>query len=114
MGFTVFGRKTVAYRAGYATSGIDEINTGSANGLMVFPNPTNGDVTLTYNRSQAGESVISLYDLMGRILQTVTHADVNAQMQIVKLNVSQLPIGMYELRVVNAENTTAGRLQILK
>jgi hypothetical protein len=105
--------KTVAYRAGYATSGIGEINANS-NGLMAFPNPSNGDITLTYDVSVSGESVISIYDLTGQMVQTMSHADIAGKMQLVGLHVSQLAAGMYEVRVVNSESSTSTRLHLIR
>lgn len=104
--------KTVAYRQGYASSGINEIST-AANGLTAFPNPTSGDVTLSYNTSKPGESAISIYDLTGRLLMSVAHSDTNG-LQMQTMNVAELPMGIYEVRVSNSESTTSAKLQITK
>ena len=113
MGFTAFSKKTVAYRAGYTSSGINDINSSSKNGMLIFPNPTNEQATLVYEMTQAGESQIGIYDLTGRLLQTSVNTS-GEGFQTVSLKVSELPVGMYEVRVVNSQSTTSVKLQIVK
>jgi hypothetical protein len=112
MGFTVLNQKAVAYRAGYASSGINDISAG-ANGLMSFPNPANDKVSVVYNMATAGETEINIYDLTGRLLQSNIHASA-VGMQSVSIDIAQLPPGMYEIKMTNAQSAGAVKLQIVK
>jgi hypothetical protein len=105
--------KTVAYRAGYTSSGINDISSSSKGDLLVYPNPSNDHVNLVYEMHEAGESQIAIYDLTGRLVQTAAYTS-GAGVQTVPMSTSALSMGMYEVRVSNAESTTSVKLQVVK
>ena len=113
MGFTVFHKKNVGYRQGYAASGIDESSVSANKDLMVFPNPANTKATLIYDMKKAGEAQINIYDLTGRLVQSISNTS-GEGVQTLSLTVSELPIGMYEVRVTIATSSSSVKLQITK
>lgn len=77
-------------------------NTGehTAQSLTLYPNPTHN--TLTLNANLEGRTTVKVIDIMGR---TVKHYVVNG-LTAMRLNVSDLPNGVYFVSVSN-ESTTA-------
>ena len=82
------------------------------NGLVIYPNPTGGTLTV---ESASPIREITVYDLSGRVMMTAggngtasvetTHALSLRQ----DINVSSLPAGIYLLRVVTTSGVETGR-----
>lgn len=64
--------------------------------LTVFPNPTNGDLTVRWTAAVNRNLLLKLYDLNGRLL---TQRTVNGRSHNVILNTAELPAGVYLLRL---------------
>jgi len=65
--------------------------------LRIYPNPTNGQLTIVMNDEQLTMNNVEIYSTMGQKLQSIT---VNPQSEIV-IDVSHLASGMYLLKVEN-------------
>lgn len=76
-------------RAEFQNVGIDDFPEES---LVLYPNPTNGKLTVSGSKFQV--SSIEIYDVYGKLLQSVTVNDVAAD-----LDVSVLPAGLYFARI---------------
>jgi hypothetical protein len=64
--------------------------SGTAGTFMVYPNPTNGILTIHHSAFRIHHSAFRITNLMG---QTVLSGNITAETQ--QINVSSLPKGMY-------------------
>ena len=103
-------KKTVAYRAGYASTGIADI-ANENNGVLLYPNPSTQKTTLLYESTTAGESLISIYDLSGRIVHSQVYSATGG-LQQVALDITNVPVGIYEVKILNNEMAKTVRLSI--
>ncbi len=89
----------------YNVVGIDELSSN----ISIFPNPTNGLVTISTNRLENGTSTIQVKDLSGRIvLDPITITSATSQVDLFNLNE-----GMYIIEIVS-NNTILSRKSIVK
>lgn len=73
----------------------DKINLGSKD-FIVYPNPSNGEFTISYNLKKNSDVNISIFDSNGSFIKNVV--DVNGQYQSnykIPVNLSDLPNGIY-------------------
>ncbi|MEI6490006.1 MAG: T9SS type A sorting domain-containing protein [Bacteroidota bacterium] len=71
-----------------ASLGVEELD--NPNYITLYPNPNNGQMTLSYHLAQAAE--LSIYDMQGRRLITYTLPPNN---QTLNLNLEELNAGIY-------------------
>jgi hypothetical protein len=83
---------------------IKEVNTNKIN---LYPNPSNNQFTL--NNGQELIKEVALYDVMGRKVQ---HLTVNAFSTTV--NVSDLPNGIYVVKINTASEVLVRKVQVVK
>ena len=100
--FTVTEDIELVANFGGTPTGIDNYKTNS--GISVFPNPTNGIITITavgagFTPAQNGAS-IQIYDISGRVVDGWTYA-IRPNNNEFTLDISHLQQGMYYLRVGN-------------
>jgi hypothetical protein len=84
------------------TVGIPENTTVSTNGMIIYPNPTNGLFTLNYSSNISESNSINIYDLVGQVVLTKTVAQTSGT-NIVTFDISGFSQGIYmlELNIVN-------------
>jgi hypothetical protein len=75
--------------------GIEQLTMDNGQ-LKIYPNPTNGQLTI--DNGQLTMENIKIYDIMGRIVNNCQLSTVNCQL---KIDVSHLPAGVYFLRIGN-------------
>lgn len=80
--------------------GLDEV---SKNGISVYPNPTNGPVTIESAGLQAGITLVKVFNLMGQNLKTVEYLNLN---DINYLDISELSNGVYFVEI-NTRNSNS-------
>lgn len=73
-----------------------------ANNVLVFPNPSSGNVSVTYTTSSTADVQINIYDIAGKQILSYTQNDVTAGQHNYQLQLSYP--GMYLIKV----NTHAG------
>ena len=71
--------------------------------FSVYPNPTDGAVTLQFET--AGEYVITITDITGKILLRQTASD-----QTVRLYISHFPVGVYLLTIDDGQRQSVVRV----
>jgi uncharacterized repeat protein (TIGR01451 family) len=79
-----------------APQGIQHISNGELK-ASVFPNPANDNIYIELSDKESFKA--ELYDMMGRTVKTINSTNGNSV-----LNVKDVPVGMYLLRLSNAEN----------
>ncbi len=76
--------------------------------LSLAPNPTSGQVQLTFVQRESGPAFIEVVDLLGRRVHTHTHVG-SIGIQKLELNL-EAPAGVYSLVVRTASGSTAQKL----
>jgi hypothetical protein len=66
--------------------------TASANGLVAYPNPTNGVFTLSFNNGL--EKQVTVTDLTGKVVYSTTSTS-----QVLDINIANLANGIYSVKV---------------
>ncbi len=98
---------TLAF-AGSVPSGVTTINN-AVTSTVIFPNPAaNGHTTLYYNGD--GSSVkVSITDMNGRIVKTMTEATTKGT-NYIQINTSEFAPGMYFIRITNEQGSEVKKL----
>ncbi|NVK29099.1 MAG: T9SS type A sorting domain-containing protein [Flavobacteriia bacterium] len=92
-------------------STISLTEAGAAN-FSVYPNPSYGDVTVSFEGAAGSEATINLMNLQGQILETI-QVDLQSGTRDIQMDLSNLPKGVYMIRY-NEENAVAIRRVVLK
>ncbi|NJB86250.1 hypothetical protein GGR26_002018 [Lewinella marina] len=71
-------------------------------GLDLYPNPVLDELTLELNSDYAGPLHGKVYDAAGRVLRTVTYEKEAGPFRT-RLRVSELPAGVYRLRIIQGD-----------
>jgi hypothetical protein len=69
-------------------------NTETASNLVLFPNPASERATLNFTSFEEGDYTITVKDISGRTLRTITGFAVIGE-NTAEINVTGLSIGMY-------------------
>jgi hypothetical protein len=93
---------TLRVQLGTASRGT-ELNTGEMQQVDVFPNPAHDVVNINLT-GFAGKSVVSLFDVNGRV---VLHRAINTAKS--QLDISALPAGVYMMRIKHGEKEVSMR-----
>ncbi len=67
--------------------------------LKVYPNPTDGLLTVEYNLEEDSHVDVSVYDMSGVVRQTLSQGEMRKGFNSEKHNVSRLPNGIYVVKV---------------
>jgi hypothetical protein len=91
------------------------INITQQNGISLFPNPTNGVSTLTFNTSQKGLVSINVQDLNGRVVKHIMSDETMTQgTHEVNISSEELNNGMYMIQLITPEINTSIKMSIVK
>ena len=82
--------------------------------LNVFPNPASQTVYASYNLPGTGEVQIKLISALGQIAYAENSGMQTAGNHVSKLDVSQLPSGIYNLMLVSADKTMTERIVVTR
>ena len=82
---------------------------------QLYPNPTNGNVTLNIN-AQAGKMMsIDIYDVLGRVVQNNNFKPAQTGLNTIDLSISALKNGIYTISITdNQTYKTAKKLVVKK
>ena len=92
-------------------SGISSVDELSLAEIKLFPNPSNGNVTLTLNAADANTATIEVSNLLGQVVYTTSNEFVSGNNDI-QLDLSSLETGQYVVRVSNETTSTTASIQI--
>jgi hypothetical protein len=75
-----------------------------SNEIMIYPNPTNGNFTLSYQSNETSETTIHLYNLVGQVVLAKSVSQVNG-LNTVNFDISSFSQGIYmiELTLLNTK-----------
>lgn len=83
------------------------------NNIKVYPNPSNGKVSIAYTLSASSDVSVELYDVVGKSLKTIVPAShQGAGTHTQQLTLSELSQGMYFVKLRINENETSVKLFI--
>lgn len=102
-----YGYSEWKIETGEALSDVDEI--ASAKWFTVFPNPTDGVITIEVSEKDEGQS-IEVFDLLGK--RAMAPIVLNAQSQT--LNISILESGMYTLCLLTKSTSNCKKISLIK
>ncbi|MGB1243068.1 MAG: T9SS type A sorting domain-containing protein, partial [Chitinophagales bacterium] len=89
----------------------NEVSTRKVGEMQVFPNPVSSELTIEYHASANASPSIGLYNLTGqKVLSQLI--EVTEGLNVVRLDVSQIPKGMYFLKVQEASGELSERVVI--
>ena len=103
------------YRAQLSPTAIADDETalpGKFNLAQNYPNPFNPSTTISYQLPNANRVKLSVYDMLGREIQTLVNEYQNAGQHTVRFDAQQLPSGVYFYNI-NAGNFQATRKMLL-
>jgi hypothetical protein len=66
--------------------------------IMIYPNPTNGNFTLSYVSNETSETTINLYNLIGQVVLTKAVSQVKG-LNTVNFDISSFSQGIYMLEL---------------
>lgn len=82
--------------------------TGEQASVKVYPNPARGSFSINANYPLNG--TVELYDELGKLALTQKLSNV----QLKSFDISQLPIGMYNIKITNGAEVLTGTLSVVK
>lgn len=78
---------------------------------LIAPNPANDEAILKYNASKPGETQIYVFNAIGNMVYAVNKAiegELNEQQELILIK--DWPSGLYTVKILNGENSTALKL----
>ena len=92
-------------------SGISSLNEESLNKSEIFPNPSNGNITISVNSTNGNSARIEISNLLGQVVYTSENDLVEGNNDI-KLNLSSLNAGQYIVRISDENTSNTSSIQI--
>ncbi|OYT14271.1 MAG: hypothetical protein B6I19_00840 [Bacteroidetes bacterium 4572_114] len=92
----------------YRTVGIEEMphnNASIKNTVSVYPNPVSGYATVAMEINTKSNVTINIYDLTGKLAKTIHSGNLNAGIQELNIDCSDLKTGTYVIRVFAGEDS---------
>ena len=87
------------------------INSSENNNISIYPNPTNGTITVAIGNGNNSELIISIMDIQGRVVFTSIDKNIGAG-YFKQINLDQLAKGIYYIKLTNADNSKYQKLII--
>jgi hypothetical protein len=82
--------------------------------LSAYPNPFNPVTTITFSLRESGRVQLSIFDLNGRLIQTLADHSFDAGSHQLTFKARTLPSGLYVVRLTSGEFNATHKLMLLK
>ncbi|MGE5401212.1 MAG: T9SS type A sorting domain-containing protein, partial [Ignavibacteriales bacterium] len=79
-----------------------------------YPNPFNPATTISYSIPKASFVKLKVYDMLGRVVQTLVNKEQSAGSYKVRFEASSLPSGMYIYEIRSDNFIKSGKMLLLK
>ena len=80
----------------------------------IYPNPFNPATTISFSIPEFGFTTITVYDINGRQLETLTNEVLSVGNYSINWNASDYPSGVYLIRMVSGEFTQTQKVVLVK
>ena len=80
--------------------------------FRLFPNPTSGDVNITYVSEEGTEARVNLFDVTGKIIGVKYRGTSSGRVHEVRFDASELPTGIYMVQLVTGNQVVNKKLII--
>lgn len=98
-----------------ATSAETEIELPSSFEILQnYPNPFNPSTLLRFNLNRTGFVKLSVFDLNGKRIRNLVESEMSAGSHQVALDASDLPSGIYIVRLQQGQNVATQRITLIK
>jgi hypothetical protein len=77
-----------------------------------YPNPVNSVLNVNFNSFKNAQTFIEIYDMQGRLIQSVDKGIMEAGSQTVVIDVNALSKGVYFYKVVNGTDVSTNKFVI--
>lgn len=88
------------------STSVEELLAITGSNLNIYPNPSQGDLTVAFRNAQAGNVRIEIVDLMGRVVFNQNQGNIPQGTQQISL-ATELPQGNYILRLITDNNVVS-------
>lgn len=95
-------------------SGIDDGETDNFVNVNLAPNPTNGTSILSYTVEKEGFVRIALFDISGRVIKSLLNESRSAGVYSLTIDNSNLPAGVYFIKVNSPDGVSTKAMTVIK
>lgn len=111
--FTTLGFTVISYQTSSSSKNYVYTESDDESDMVIFPNPANESVRLTYYSNQETVSFLSIMDMNGRVVKAQQIPFIEGDNEI-KIETEELESGIYFLQIKNDQATQTQRLMISK
>lgn len=96
----------------YIPVSIPTVNTIGENSVSIYPNPVMGEANLALTAAEAGNAVLRIYDLNGRMVTERNLGYANEGEQVYSIGTEGMAKGMYLVNVIIGGHTAATKMMV--
>ncbi len=103
------------FNAEWLQTGIKEQKSSLlVNPIIITPNPSYGNIKISYNVKQKGSNKISIHNACGRLVKNLVNNDVTIGEHTISLNCQSIPAGVYFVSLETLDGNFRQRVTIAK
>jgi hypothetical protein len=88
---------------------VDPVATSTVEGVNVYPNPSNGDLNISFNADATENYTISIMDMNGKVISTRTIPATKGQ-NLAQFNLTEAANGLYFVRIASSTDQKVVRV----
>jgi hypothetical protein len=77
----------------------DSYEMPQSNDVSIFPNPSDGAATISFTLERESQVDITLYDMQGRIVRTLTNSELPSGENKLSVLTNTIARGLYQIRI---------------
>jgi len=82
--------------------------------LTAYPNPFNSSTTISFSLPKSGNVELKVYDIQGRVVNTLMNGWQNVGEQRVRFDGKALQSGVYVYRLIDGNQKSVGKMMLVK
>ena len=94
--------------------GVESTEPVHVNNIQLSPNPMTAGGVVNFTLNEPGRTIITIYDISGRSVETILNSEMTAGNHSVNLNTTEMGSGVYFARVLSDGSSAVGRFVVLK